>query len=267
MTYFGFLLRFLVIPILLLLAVMLWRAKTTGEASTRPLWAATVIHIGLALLYTTPWDNYLVATGVWYYNPRLVSGILLWYVPLEEYTFFVLQTIFVSLWLWLVSRWTAPQGGFRPSGRLRLWTCAALALLWVLSAAVFFSGWKPGTYLSILLFWALPPLIVQSAFGADILWQYRRQLAAVILPLGLYLSFTDSLAIAASTWTIDPAQTTGLMLGSLPVEEAIFFFTTVILTAFGVTLLLAPESRRRLRAGQDRAGESQAGSSLPTSVS
>ena len=37
----------------------------------------------LALVYTTLWDNYPVATGVWYYAPELVSGIILGYVALN----------------------------------------------------------------------------------------------------------------------------------------------------------------------------------------
>ena len=29
----------------------------------------------IAVVYTTHWDNYLVATRVWWYDPALVSGI------------------------------------------------------------------------------------------------------------------------------------------------------------------------------------------------
>ncbi|HEY6072043.1 MAG TPA: lycopene cyclase domain-containing protein, partial [Anaerolineales bacterium] len=83
-------------------------------------------------------------------------------------------------------------------------------------------------------------------FGADILWHFRRLLAAVILPIGIYLSWADSLAITATTWAIHPAQSLGIFLGRLPLEEGIFFFITVILTTFGITLLMAAESRQRL---------------------
>lgn len=245
MTYFGFLLCFLVIPILLLLGIHLWRRH--GISAARPVWASIAIHITLALAYTTPWDNYLVATGVWYYNPALVIGILLGYVPLEEYVFFILQTLFVGLWWWLLLPHLPPAADFQPSIRVRFLVSTVLGSLWLISAAVFLSGWKPGTYLSITLFWALPPLLLQSIFGADILWHHRRLLAAVILPVGLYLSLADSLAITATTWEIDPAQSTGIFLGRLPVEEGIFFFITVILVAFGITLLRAPQSYARLQ--------------------
>lgn len=49
---------------------------------------ALLLHVVLAVVYTAPWDNYLVATGVWSYNPGLVTGVTLGWVPIEEYTFF-----------------------------------------------------------------------------------------------------------------------------------------------------------------------------------
>jgi lycopene cyclase domain-containing protein len=97
MSYPLFLFLFLVIPILVL---GLWLRE-----KIRARWwlAAVGFTILAALVYTTPWDNYLVATGVWYYDPTRVWGIVLGYVPLEEYLFFVLQPILgalVTLALW-----------------------------------------------------------------------------------------------------------------------------------------------------------------------
>ncbi|HNO31899.1 MAG TPA: lycopene cyclase domain-containing protein, partial [Anaerolineales bacterium] len=108
MTYFGFLLRFLVLPIAIFLVITWWDNKhnrpTPGFNDGKAVWIGILVHIILAVAYTTPWDNYLVATGVWYYNPDLVTGIVLGYVPIEEYTFFVLETILAGLWWWFLVR-------------------------------------------------------------------------------------------------------------------------------------------------------------------
>jgi len=249
MTYFGFLLRFVVIPIILLWGLHLWKPQKekagTSIRNGKAVWIAIGVQIALALLYTTPWDNYLVATAVWHYNPGLVTGVILGYVPLEEYTFFMLETLLVGLWWQLVSRRMKAADTFQPSARLRLWSAGALAALWLTSMITFLSGWEPGTYLMITLVWALPPIIVQLAFGADILWHHRKLVGGVILPIGLYLSLADSLAIQAGIWAIDPAQSTGLFIGGLPLEEGIFFFVTAMLITFGMTLTLANESRQR----------------------
>ena len=251
MTYFGFLLRFLVVPILVLLVVHFTDIKNRREnprfKAGRLFWIAVGIHILLALLYTTPWDNYLVATGVWYYNPQLVSGVVLGYVPIEEYTFFVLETLFAGLWWRFLAFRQNPSGNFVPSKALRVGSFAVLLAVWAISASLFFAGPESFTYLSIIFFWALPAVAPQLLFGADILWHYRKLAALTILPMGTYLSAVDSLAIADSTWTIAADQSTGWLLGVLPVEEAVFFFITVTLVAFGLTLVLSGEAQERLR--------------------
>ncbi|MEZ4642189.1 MAG: hypothetical protein R3E31_05515 [Chloroflexota bacterium] len=35
-------------------------------------------------------------------------------------------------------------------------------------------GWQPGNYLALELGWALPYIMLQLFFGADILWRQRR---------------------------------------------------------------------------------------------
>ncbi len=245
MTYFGFLAVFILFPILVLSIVGVWERRKGKSINDSKIAIAIGIHIILALLYTTPWDNYLVATGVWFYNPRLVSGIVLGYVPIEEYTFFLLQTFFVGLWWQIIARRITSFEAFQPSEKLRLKFLVVAILIWLCSAFIFLNHWKPMTYLSIILFWAIPPMIPQLAFGADILWHQRKLLVWTILPMGLYLSCADSLAIASGTWTINPVQSSGIFIGKLPLEESVFFFATGTLISFGITLLMASESQSR----------------------
>jgi lycopene cyclase domain-containing protein len=70
---------------------------------SRLTWIGLLGMVVAALVYTSPWDNYLVATKVWFYDPRAVLNIILGYLPLEEYLFIILQTLLVGLfavWLW-----------------------------------------------------------------------------------------------------------------------------------------------------------------------
>ena len=251
MTYFGFLLRFLVVPILVFLAITYWDIKRNrhinGFRSGQAVWIGIAVHILLAVAYTTPWDNYLVATGVWYYNPDLVTGILLGYVPIEEYTFFVLETVLAGLWWWfLAPRFSPSTLSFRSNKFLVYLSISVLLPLWLASTYLFFFGGIEWTYLSIILFWALPPIIIQLFFGADILWHYRKLVFWSIFIPGMYLSLMDILALKDTTWSISPSQTTGILFfGILPLEEVVFFFVTNILITFGLTLLLSNVSQER----------------------
>jgi lycopene cyclase domain-containing protein len=256
MTYFGFLARFVVIPLVLIGGLTLydrWRGQMLPERfSGFPAWLVLVLHVLVALLYTTPWDNYLVATRVWWYDPRLVTGATIGWVPIEEYTFFVLQTLLTGLWLlWLARHLPVPDRTLRPN--LRWVSASIVGVIWLASAILFFSGWKPGTYLTIQLAWALPPIIFQLAFGADILWRYRELILLTLVPATLYLSGVDAVAIDAGTWTIDPARSLEVYLGGvLPLEESTFFLVTNTLVAFGMTLVLARESQERTPQGLQR---------------
>ncbi|MCA9906846.1 MAG: hypothetical protein KC547_23485, partial [Anaerolineae bacterium] len=69
MKYFGFLARFVVPPLVGLL-LLNWRDHLRGKRmppafrNLKPELAAAG-HVAVAVAYTTPWDNYLVATRVW----------------------------------------------------------------------------------------------------------------------------------------------------------------------------------------------------------
>ncbi len=63
MSYVLFLTLFIFMPIAAIAFAMRRRIRR----------AHVLALVGLAAVTcTTPWDNYLVATGVWFYDPRLV---------------------------------------------------------------------------------------------------------------------------------------------------------------------------------------------------
>ncbi|HZD11355.1 MAG TPA: lycopene cyclase domain-containing protein, partial [Candidatus Binatia bacterium] len=171
------------------------------------------------------------------------------WVPIEEYTFFVLQPIFSALFLLVLLGHLQPAvHEAKPRARIRLLAVSLVAVLWLLSIYVLISRLQPGTYLALELVWALPPIMLQLAFGADVLWRYGKAVAPAVLLPTIFLSTADALAIGAGIWTINPAQSLHLYIGGvLPVEEFIFFLLTNTLVVFGATLSLAPTSRERLQ--------------------
>lgn len=252
MTYFAFLAYFVIIPILVLLIVT-WLDNRAGrptpgfDAKKVPL--IIFVHVLIALIYTTPWDNYLVATGVWYYNPDLVTGITIGYVPIEEYTFFIVETILVGLWWWFLARrigWSSSRAAtyrdqlFQRNRKLGYWATGILIAAWLFFTVQFFFAGDEWNYLGIIFFWALPPIIPQFLFGADILWHHRKLVFWSIFVPGLYLSLMDIVALNATTWNISKDQTLGInFFDILPIEEVAFFFITCALIGFGMTLMLS----------------------------
>jgi lycopene cyclase domain-containing protein len=250
-TYFSFLLIFIVPPILALTALLALRQRSCRSHKSVYSYGSLALLAALlvvATLYTTPWDNHLIAQGVWSYNHDLVSNITLGYIPLEEFLFFPLQTLLVALWFFtLLSRLPVRTANLSGSRAMRLISVVIGCALWLFALLALLANAPPTIYLGWQLVWALPPILIQLGLGADILWQERSLLIAVIAPATLYLSAADAVALHVGIWAIDPHQSTGLLIGgALPLEEFIFFLLTTTLVAFGLTLGLAPASRTRL---------------------
>jgi lycopene cyclase domain-containing protein len=92
LTYIAFHAAFILPPIALLAA---WLAPRRQRLPRRAGWALAAVAL-LAFAWTTPWDNYLVARGVWHYGADRVIGVI-GYVPIEEYLFFALQPVLTGL--------------------------------------------------------------------------------------------------------------------------------------------------------------------------
>lgn len=254
MSYFGFLLQFLGIPIFILSIITIidyGRGKWMPPAlSAFQPWRVLLGICLLAFVYTTPWDNYLVASRVWWYDPNLVTGIVFGYVPIEEYTFFIVQPVMTGLFFLLLVRYLPlnPLLANQPNLR-RIATIIGL-LFWLTSTIILILShihpvFAPFTYISLTLSWALIPIVIQLAFGADIFLRHWLSILLGIAIPTLYLSWADSLAINSGTWTINPEKSLNIFLGSLPLEEALFFLITNTLVVVGICLVLAEESQSR----------------------
>ncbi len=245
MTYLQFHLVF-ILPVLgaLLYLTAQRRGLLAGVLGADDRWTRRwlLALVGVAFLYTAPWDNYLVFREVWSYPPERVLGRI-GYVPLEEYAFFVLQTLLAGLWLLLLlrrERAAPPLGGgaMRWGGAAFLLACALLGAFCLRRETTF--------YLGLILAWAYPVLAAQWAFGGDLVYGRPRLFWAAVLPPTLYLWLADAFALHNGIWRISERYTVGLGLGQLPLEEMLFFLTTNLLVVTGLMLFLHPEARRRL---------------------
>jgi len=246
MTYLAFHAVFILPPLVVLLFLA---ARVAPALGPRARWAMPAVVL-IALVYTTPWDNYLVWRGVWYYGADRVLGTIGW-VPIEEYMFFVLQPLLTGGWTYLLlARLVRGRVDLAATGsELAPPTPQAHRLGRAVGAAVYAAatlvgalalGVESGVYGGLILVWAAPVLGAQWWFaGPAALRAPRTFLLAVGVPT-LYLWAADWYAIASGIWTIAPRYTTGLHLVGLPAEEALFFLVTNLLVVQGLLLFLTP---------------------------
>jgi lycopene cyclase domain-containing protein len=159
------------------------------------------------------------------------------YVPIEEYLFFVLQPLLTGLVFYHFYSRLQPSkeeissfpswGGFVAFSALT--ALGVISLLW---------GSHNNLYLGLVLTWSCPLLAGMWLYGGEVLWAHRRILFYAVGLSTLYLWAADAIAIHLGIWTISEDATLGLKVGSLPLEEALFFLVTNLLVTKGILLLL-----------------------------
>lgn len=229
-SYLTFHLLFVVPPIAVLGTATVLRGQTWW--GRRPLGGLAVILV-LAFAYTTPWDNLLIAEGVWWYGEGATAAHI-WKAPVGEYLFFILQPVLTALWLFQM-----PDVGdmsLSIPASTRLVGVGAGLLVGVVGFLML--GTTSTFYLGAILAWSGPILAVQWGFGWPYLWQLRRTVGVAILVPTLYYWVIDAIALELGIWVISAEHTIGLSVFGLPVEEATFFLMTNLFTVQGLVLYM-----------------------------
>lgn len=245
MTYAQFLIVFLMPPIILLGTFFL-RQK---DPDKKFFLNGIIILCTLAFVWTTPWDNYLVANSVWGYGEDRVLAVIGW-VPIEEYCFFFLQTIMTGLLTYFLHRKSSIKKN-REVGSIYIALIPFVILLLIGINSLFYSE---SLYLGLILTWAIPVCILQWAVGGrNLLGNLKFYVVSTFTPT-IYLWFADNYAIANGIWYINDSNILGLKVDHLPLEEATFFLITNMMVTQGLILFYAlrdklPEYKKKIGLG------------------
>lgn len=188
----------------------------------------------IAFVWTTPWDNELVRKGAWWY-PRSCILARIGYVPVEEYAFFILQSLITSLLTILITRWPTPRsfdGKYGSVFALLLPIVPTVTFLLGVAGLLGRQGSGHHFYISMIAWWASVPLTLLW-YGTRRSWigllrnnQAKPWLMCLFIPTA-YLCYADVFALRRGTWHITEAKSLErFLVPDLPIEEATFFLVT-----------------------------------------
>lgn len=230
MTYLNFLLIF-IIPLVIIGLLYL---KNVQHPTKPLLKEGMFLLILLAVVYTTPWDNYLVKTGVWDYEEHNIL-FKIGYVPIEEYSFFVLQSILTCCWCYFIFNKIKMQ---KASSSTVIKHVISGSLVVLLGFSIYWLAVPNTRYLGLILAWVTPVFLLQWLVGGEHILRNMKVFLACLLPPTLYLWAVDGFAIFKNTWAISGAQTVGFKIYTLPLEEAVFFLVTNVMLVQGLILYI-----------------------------
>ena len=237
MTYAGFILQFLILPIGVVICGI-WLMRKLGHLKTVDLgyhWRGVAILAVIAFIWTTPWDNYLIARGVWDSpSDRIIGRVF--YVPIEEYVFFILMPVLNGAVICCLLDYLPETSSTWRVLQRRARAGAAVVAGLLFGGGLYALRHEGGTYLGLILVWLTPPLLIQWLFDPAALVRAKGMVfMGTALPT-IYFGFVDHHAIREGIWVIDKASTTGWGLPHLPLEELLFFMVTSLLLAQGMVL-------------------------------
>jgi lycopene cyclase domain-containing protein len=243
--------------ILPVIGVLFFLNRRAGLGVLPLFWQAVGLIALVALLYTTPWDNYLIYRGVWSYNlSRISQSLRIGYVPLEEYCFFILQPVLTGQYLLFFSNRYRheTEACFRPARRRWLPRIAGASLGAILGLTGILAMLRggPWTYFGLILTWASPVLCFHWLYGGDFLWRARRLFLASLVSATVYLWVVDRIALEWKIWSISPTLSTGWNLLGLPAEEAVFFLLTNMFVLQGLLLFFEFVGTKKDRRHEER---------------
>lgn len=204
------------------LPVMLW------VFPSRNMWKETSILACAAFTYTTPWDNLLIYMSGWSYFPDRVL-LVIGYVPIEEYAFFVIETVIVCG----ICSLLIDGARFKsiPMSRSRIPILVTGFLGLILGVYIGLEHF----YLGSLLCWCIPALLIQYCYSIEAVLRHKWLIMKTTGVSTLYLSVIDHWGISHGTWSVD--DTVFDVYPGLPFEELAFFFVTSLMCSQGMVLV------------------------------
>lgn len=197
------------------------------------LWTFLLPAICLNAVVFTIVDIWFTSRGVWGFNPRYHSEVVIYHLPLEEILFFIIIP-YCSMFVHYV--FIAYLPGRALGSKATAIISGILAMLLVVYAII-------ERELSYTFFYSLltaGAIVLAFAFFPKLLSRYYITFLIIMVPFIIVNGILTGTFIDGAVFWYNPGEISGMRLLSIPVEDILFGFTLILLN------LLAAESLRKL---------------------
>jgi lycopene cyclase domain-containing protein len=198
-------------------------------------WRSFFIGVCIMMLFFIPWDVVFTANGLWGFNDTYITGIKLFYLPLEEWLFFICipyACIFTHYSLYHFF----PKMAFS----LKLTNIIYVLLLTILIITLwyFYDRW----YTLLNFFYAIVLLGIVYNYDKSLLQKFLPTFLVILIPFFIVNGILTGSWIDNQVVWYNNVENLGIRMGTIPVEDSIYALG-MLLTVFFVTEIL--ESKRK----------------------
>ena len=182
------------------------------------LWPAILVP---ALIFLV-WDGLFTRMGVWGFNPRYLTGVYLFNLPIEEVLFFIVVP-YSSVFIYEAVVYFLGKGGWELAGRMTaLFLIFFLGTLGLLNTGKWYTS---VTFLSLTFFLILLLYRLKSDFLGKFFFSYLFVLIPFFLMNGV---LTGSGLPEPVVWYNDE-ENLGLRMATIPVEDTFYGMLLILM--------------------------------------
>ncbi len=189
-------------------------------------WKAIIPALLLPAIGFLVWDSLFTQLGVWGFNPRYITGLSLFNLPLEEVLFFF-AVPYASLFTYVVLnhfvKWDVFGKFAKPLG---LALFAALVVIAVLHSDKLYTFW---TALLAAVFLATHLFVLKRHYWSRLLFAY----VVVLIPFFIVNGLLTGTGLEEPVVWYNNQENLGIRMLTIPVEDTIYGF---LLIGLNITL-------------------------------
>lgn len=178
-------------------------------------------------------DIYFTSTGAWGFNPEYHTGIMFRGLPLEELLFFIIIP-YCSMFVHYVFIAYLPDAAI---GKKATVIISSILMLLLLASTLF---WSSRDYTSFYSALTATIILIAWMFNPALLSRYYITFLIIMIPFLIVNGILTGSFIEGSVFWYDSEAISGTRLITIPVEDALFGFSLILLNLF------AAESLRKI---------------------
>lgn len=195
--------------------------------------------VSITAAFFIGWDILFTHLGVWGFNPRYLTGVQISNLPLEEVMFFFLIP-FASIFTYHAIKYFFPVS---PVNRY------SYIISWVLFVILLIAGIMsiPRLYTSItFLLTAIFILLTGIIRKEDFLGHFYFAYIFILIPFLLVNGLLTGTGIPEEVVWYDDTQNLGLRILTIPIEDSVYGFLMLAMTAFFMEQFQAKRNSRKV---------------------